>query len=1146
MAVRFILGRSGTGKTDYCIREIIEALLVSGSEPLILLVPEQATYQAERAILSDERIAGYHRLNVLSFDRLQFLLSGKNTARPALSRIGSQMIVHRILHDNKSNLKIFGSSTLWPGLSRQMARTIDELHRYAKAPDDIEKLLNELEKDQAQKLTALKFNDIALVLNEYLKFVEEDFYDPDIQLTSTCRALATADFAKGAKLWIDGFAGFTEAEFVLLTELIKVADEANITFCIDPSNLDLSNPSIDKIDPVGLFAPTERAFCSLFQTIKKNKLPIARPILLNKSLRFAANSPLAHIEQNLFRHKTQKLKSAENIHIISAPNNREEVRLVAREILGLVREKNCRYRDIAVIASDIDQYQHYIRAYFDDYEIPFFIDKRKPLNQHPAVQLICSALQTVTGGFSNSDIFTCLKTDLVPVERIDIDLLENYCVAFGVSGSDWLETGPWQFAGNEDKKFDERRINSVRQKVLKPLLELKQNLRLDGKQEKVLAAEQFTHAVFEFLDEIDIKKTLGTWIEAAEKQNDSAAIEEHRQLYNKLVDIFDELVEVFRGRTMSSEDFIAILKSAFSQLTMAFIPPTLDQVLVGSIERSRHPDLKAAFLIGATQKQFPVPLGPESILSDDDREVAEKADFTLAPTTQRSLVDHRYLAYIAFIRPSELLYITYPSVDEKGSDIPRSQFITALESMFENLSEESITGRQSDLEQIYSETELADFLCERLGKDTLSQQENDEQKAAALLDNICSDPQLGGLGSNVRVAIEYDNRAQLAPELVEGLFERHIKCSATRLSTFAACPYRHFARYILDLKKRKEFKLEPLDLGNFYHGILDSLLKRLTAENEDFAEIEHKLLLRFLNEQIDSFINENTFLSNFIKRREHNEYIIRSACDVLERCVLAVARMVTAGSFKPALSEVSFGDVADSRRSIGKYEITLADGRLMSLSGKIDRLDFAEIDGEKTAVVFDYKRSQRSFSWSEFFHGLDMQLPIYMLAVRNSAGSEKIIPAGAFYMPVEVNPKNAPFTELTNKMESFDYKAKGIFNGRFYGHLDNTIESGWSKLYSFGVTSKGEQYGYYPKSAALRPDDFQQLLKIAENKIIRLAGEIISGKIDITPYRLNQKSPCSFCEYGPVCRFDWQINDYNALESLGKLEVLEKGGGSNG
>ncbi len=1146
MAVQFILGRSGTGKTGYCIRQIIEALLGTGAEPLILLVPEQATYQAERAILNDERITGYNRLNVLSFDRLQFLLIGKNTARPALSRIGREMIVHRILHDNKGNLKIFGSSTLWPGLSRQMARTIDELHQYAKTPDDIERLLNELGKNQAQKLTALKFADIALILKEYLKFVEEDFYDPDVQLNSACRAVATVDFVKGTKLWVDGFAGFTEAEFALLTELLKVTADAKIAFCLDPSNLDLSNPAIDKIDPVGLFAPTERTFCSLFQTIKKNKLPLAKLVILDKPLRFSANPSLAHIEKNLFRHKTPQLKPAENIRIISAPNEREEVRIVAREILRLVREKNCRYRDIAVIASDIDCYQHYIRAYFDDYDIPFFIDKRKPLNQHPAIQLICSALQAVIGGFSNSDIFACLKTDLVPIERCDIDLLENYCVAFGISGNDWLDTIPWQFAGSEDEEFDERLINRIRQKVSGPLLELKGKLYLGGEQEKTLTAGQFTKAVFNFLDKMEITKTLGTWIEAAEKQNDNAAIEEHQQLYNKLVDIFEELVEVFGSRAMKAEDFLAILKSAFSQLTLAFIPPTLDQVLVGSIERSRHPDLKAAFLIGATQKQFPVPLGPESILSDDDRKAAEKADFSLAATSERSLVDRRYLTYIAFTRHSELLYVTYPSVDEKGSDIPRSQFITELESLFENLREESIAGRQTDFEQIYSEAELADLLCERLGKDTLSQDGIDEQKATALLENICPDCQLSRLGSNVRAAIEYDNRAQLDPEVVKDLFKQQIKNSATRLSTFAACPYRHFARYILELKKRKEFKLEPLDLGNFYHGILDSLLKRINVEKKDFAKISDKELLTLLHEQIENFIKNNSFLSSFVKRREHNEYIIHSACDVLERCVLAVAQMVAAGNFKPTLSEVSFGDVTSSRETIGKYEISLADGRVLSLSGKIDRLDFADIDGKKTAVVFDYKLSKRSFSWSEFFHALDMQLPIYMLAVRNAACPEKMNPAGAFYMPVEVNPKNATFAELSKKADSFDYKAKGILNGGLYRYLDNTIESGWSKFYSFSVTSKEEQYGHYVNSAALKPDDFEKVLTFTESKIIRLAEEIISGKIDIMPYRLNQKSPCSFCEYSSVCRFDWQINDYNVLESLGKLEVLEKAGGFNG
>ena len=140
MAVQFILGRSGTGKTGYCIRAIVNELLQPNNQTLLFLVPEQASYQAEREILADKRITGYNKLHVLSFDRLQFWLSGKNTARPALSRIGRQMIIHRILRDNKSKLKIYGSSATWPGLAQQMAQTISEVHQYAKTPDDVDQL----------------------------------------------------------------------------------------------------------------------------------------------------------------------------------------------------------------------------------------------------------------------------------------------------------------------------------------------------------------------------------------------------------------------------------------------------------------------------------------------------------------------------------------------------------------------------------------------------------------------------------------------------------------------------------------------------------------------------------------------------------------------------------------------------------------------------------------------------------------------------------------------------------------------------------------------------------------------------------------------------------------------------------------------
>ncbi len=1144
MAVQFILGRSGTGKTSYCIKAIVNALAEPGEQRLILLVPEQATYQAERAILTDERIAGYHRLNVLSFDRLQFLLLGKNTARPALSRIGRQMIVHRLLRDNKSRLKIFDTSAEWTGLSRQLAQTIAELHQYAKTPEDIDQLLSELTKDERNNLAILKFTDIGLIFREYIKFIEGDFLDPDVQLTRACRAVSASTLAGGAKLWVDGFAGFTNAELAILTELLKVVADAQIAFCLDPSQIDLANPALENIDPVGLFNPTQRTYAELVDRVKKCKLQLAKPIILKEAIRFSSSPQLAHIERNIFELKPSKLDSADNIRIVSAPNARAEVRFVARRILELVREKDYRYRDIAVIASDIDSYQHYIRAYFDDYDIPFFIDKRKPLNQHPVVQLICSALQAVTGGFSHGDIFAYLKTDLVPMQRCDIDLLENYCLAFGISGSDWLQRKQWTFAGKDNEDFDEQRIDQIRLKAISSLLELRNALCPTDSPAQMLTAEQFTRTIFNFLDDLKVKQTIGIWIEQANRNKDSAAANEHQQFYNKLVDIFDELVEVFTGRTMTADDYLAIINSAFSQLTLAFIPPTLDQVLVGSIERSRHPDLKAVFLIGATQRQFPVPLSSSGLLTDDDRIAAESADFQLAPAASQTLAERQYFTYIAFTRPSEFLCVTYPSIDDKGSAVPRSQFINNLESLFENLHEESIAGEQIDIEKVHSESELADLLCTRLGKDAFTQATGPGLESGllgleSLLNDICSDEQLAESGSKIFYAINYDNCARLAGDVVGELFGRQIQTSATRLSTFAACPYRYFARYILELEERKEFKFEPLDLGLFYHNVLDALLKRLNERKKDFATIENEELLKILNGQIEQVIQTSSFISSFRRHSPHNAYIINSAADVLADCVLAIGQMVRAGSFQPTLSEVSFGQIKDLPETLGKFELALPGNRLLSLNGKIDRLDIAKLDDGEAAIVFDYKRKGQSFSWSKFYYGLDMQLPLYMLAVRSAAGSKIKDAAGAFYMPVEVSPRRAALDEISKKTDTFDYKAKGIFNGRFFQQLDSRVSSGWSKFYSFRFTSRDEQYGNYNLSGALRPGDFEKVLKFTARKMLQLVEKILSGEIDVRPYRLSNQSPCSYCEYNSVCRFDWQINDYNPLISLGKAEVLE-------
>ncbi len=914
MAVRFILGRSGTGKTHHCVKAIVDALsqpappvpsvvegsgpVVSAAEPvegpdngpLLLLVPEQATYQASEAILSDTRITGYNRLHVLSFDRLVYLVLGKNIARPAISRLGRTMVIQRILRECAGKLSVFADSARMPGLGQRLADTITQLQQYANTPDDIKNLVQNLRKQQGDNLAAAKFADLGIVFEEYLKFIEGKFLDPDIQLASACKAVAGADFVRGAKLWVDGFAGFTTGELALLTELLKVVEDAQIALCLDPATTDIANPDKSKIDPTDLFGHTVETYAELVERIKKCKLKLSVPLILNKPIRFSNSPALMHIEQSVFNQDSAAISAGDKIRVVSAPNTRAEVQFVARQITRLVRENGLRYRDIAVIASDLDSYENYIKTCFEDYSIPVFIDKRRPLNQHPVIELICSAMNAVTNDFPADEIFAYLKTDLPDIERGKVDLLENYCLAFGITAGDWKSDKPWRYAAQNAEQFDEERVNRIRKKAIAPLLELKKKLTDAVSSKELLAPEQFTKTIFDFLEAAEVRKQLSAWVEQAIQKGDYAAADEHRQFYDRLIDIFDEMVEAFEGVSLNCEDYLAILRSAFSQITLAFIPPNLDQVLVGSIERSRHPDLKAVFLIGTTERQFPSPVAFDSILSEEDRLTAQSSGVDLPPGVRQELANRPYLAYIAFTRPSEFLCVTYPAVDQKSNAVVRSPFVDNLFRLFDDLKEESVDSSPLAIEEVCTTYELEDVLCR-------------PPQLAGLLDDILRDDHLAAIGSRAANALSYKNEATLDNSVVGELFDKQptsgehvepLSSSASRLSTFAECPYRHFSRYILGLSKREEFKLEPPDLGEFYHRVLDRFLKRAVADKINFETITDDALIKILDEETERICSEDSFISKFTAHSPHNAFMISSAREYLRDCVIAVSQMIRA------------------------------------------------------------------------------------------------------------------------------------------------------------------------------------------------------------------------------------------------------------
>jgi ATP-dependent helicase/nuclease subunit B len=855
-------------------------------------------------------------------------------------------------------------------------------------------------------------------------------------------------------------------------------------------------------------------------------------VLLGKSKRFSKSRALGHLENAFASEDSQKCEVGDDIDIVRAEDPRSEVRYTARQICEYVQNKNTRYRDIAVIASDLSEYEHYIKAIFEDYGIPYFIDTRQPMSMHPGVGAVNSALKAVSEGYEPSDIFAYLKSGLIPAEPGSIDILENYCLCFGVNSQAWKGRKDWRFEDPSEPIFDEDKINRIKESLLRPLHTLEEQLK-PGQEEKI-SAGAFVRAVYSFLEDSGLKERLSEWIKTARDAGDIEQAERHRQFYGKLIELLDEITEVFGEALLGASQWREILESGFEEVRLGFVPAALDEVLVGSVERSRHPDLKAVFILGASQKNFPVPVETEGLLEDNEREFAQEEGFQLGQTVTETLACRQYLAYIAFTRASEYLCICYPAADSGGAPQLRSRFVDTVESLFSDLGEKEWVSGDITAENSKREFELRELLCSGLGADSVLP--DDTEKYRSILDMLEADGGFEKTTDIVKSSLNYKNRAVLSKQTAEQLFPAKLTSSSTKLGCYAQCPFRYFAEYVLSLEKRREFALKPLDVGSFYHNVLDSLCRRLKSESKMFADLPEDELVGILHKQIEKVMGDNNFISQFKNRKDHNVYVITSAIRELEECVTDIRELELAGDFKPEYSEVEFGY---GRSFLGDLQFKLGGNRSLNLRGKIDRIDICREPGKEAVVIIDYKTGKVKFDYASFYHGLDLQLPLYMLAVRRYPDLPDI--AGGFLMPIKSFPPVLGLQEIEKKKDDFQRIPRGVINGEWAYNLDNNPGTK-SHYYTINFYKKsGEPYSRYHQGDCLKPEDFELLLDFAKNKAIETGQKILSGDISVTPYKFDDNSTaCKYCDYRSVCRYDWQINEANYLEKVGKKEFLER------
>lgn len=1147
MSLRFILGRAGTGKTETCLTEITGWLNTEpiDAPPLILLVPEQASFQMEKALIAHHRQAGLIRAQVMSFRRLGWLVfqEAGGTNRQYLDELGKMMLLRSLLLKEKS-LTIFQHMVKEPGFIAKLAGTFKEFKSYNITPQDLEEQYEKITKDgAADQVLARKLHDLVLLYGKFEASLEVNHTDPDDYLNLLAERIPRAPSLKDARIWVDSFAGFTPQELKVLGSLMSHTNQVNITLCLDPRQLE------EEITEMDLFHPTLVTYRKLVDTAQELGVAIEPPKTLvpgKTNYRFT-NPALGFLEQHYQEPQAPYPEAPAGIRLVSAAGSRVEVEGVAREIVRLTREKGYRYREMAVILRDLESYGELVATVFQEYQIPFFMDMKRPVTHHPLVELIVSGLETINTYWSYEPLFRYLKTDLVPIARHQVDKLENYVLKYGIRGSRWLQEEEWNF-GFSDTEADEqrqKRINQWRDKASAALKKFHRQVYGQG----ALPVQVITTHLYHLLRELQVNQTLERWYREAESQGQLDKALEHKQVWEQVMDLFDQLVTALGQEEMTLPEYAKVVEAGLKNLKLGLIPPALDQVLVGSIERSRQPELKAAFLLGVNEGVFPARIKEDEIFDDREREQLAANRLELAPTSKLSLFHEQYLVYIALTRASEYLWISYPKANEAGKELMPSPLISQVKSIFPELKVEYLSGQpgQDDfaaLDYLVNSRIAISYLAERFR----SVEQGEEVPAfwITVYNHLLQYPEVSSRMRMIMSALFYHNTSEpLEGMVAESFFPREFYSSVSQLETFAACPFRYFLQYGLRLQEREQYRVDAPLVGNFYHQALQMLVTKIQQRGLSWGELSDQEVAQLTREICQELLPE----------MEHGIFLstsgYRHRMAIMEQNLLTAVKILTEHArlktFEPVAVELPFGWEGGPG-----FDIPMEEGLTLKLRGRIDRVDVAQIQGRYYLRVIDYKSSSHRLDLSRCYYGLMLQLPVYLdVALTNYQyfTDEPPLGGGMLYFPVKspiLKMDYPPSREKAQKellkelkMQGWIIKEPEVAKGMGAGQ----------DLINIRLTAKGE---FYKGSKVLDHDQLTILRDFTRKKLTELAQEIYQGHTAIAPYRMKNETPCRYCDFRPCCQFDSLVegNGYRFLVPLAgetPLELMsqEVGGGEN-
>ena len=637
MSIRILVGGPTVSKSDQCIREIRSELAKNPTgRPIIYLVPEQMTFQQEYQLLKDKQIKGSIRAQVLSFSRLAFRILQEcgGATKAFISSTGIQMMLRKIIEQRETDWRIFQKSVEKKGFIEQLEVMITEFKRYQITPD---MLAEQLEADEQPGALEDKLADLHYIYQTLTSVLANQYIDGEDRLTLLAEKIPQSGYLKDAIVYVDGFHRFTPQEQAVIGKLMDHVHHMTFTLTLDPAEL---NQEI----PFDIFSQTKETYAEIEALANERHKLVETEIVEAKE---AVAPHLTHLERYFDRRPFPVYKHDVPIQLAHAVHPRAEVEGVAQEILRLVRDEGYRYQDIALLMRDSELYHDLIQTIFADYEIPVFVDEKKPMVYHPLIELIRSGLDVILTNWRYDAVFRMLKTGLIPaideefpLDQEAIDTLENYALEYGIRGrSQWFSDDPWVFqrfrgfdqaAQTDQEKLMEQKVNAYRQQVIDLVGDFDEGFRAAS------TVQEKATVLYQWLEQLNVSEVLESWQTEFDQSGQVEQAREQEQVWQAVIHLFDEMVEMIGDEGLSNDLFYQTLEAGLDTLNFSHVPPTLDHVVVGSVDRSRIMRTKAAFLIGVNEGTWPAKPQVDTILSENERDALKLKGIELADSETHS------------------------------------------------------------------------------------------------------------------------------------------------------------------------------------------------------------------------------------------------------------------------------------------------------------------------------------------------------------------------------------------------------------------------------------------------------------------------------------------------------------------------------